>query len=145
MSTGTAIASRTSVSARVMPRMFPCRKMSCASPVFALEMRRMPAAAATAYVTPITASGGTPARPPPPTPKKTAPAHNDTMAVHLIHFDGNTIHRRQRLLVHDVVDVANAKRALEGEGDAVDIVRDFVERVTHHEHSATLALMQIAH
>src|SRR5688500_8823235 len=74
MSTGTVTARSTSVSDRVMPRMLPERKMSCASPLAALEMSRMPAAAATAYPTPIWASGGTPARCPPPSPKNIAPA-----------------------------------------------------------------------
>src|SRR5687767_283073 len=55
-----------------MPRMLPSRKMSCASPTDALAMSRMPAAAATAYQTPILASGGTGPR--------IAPAKNVTLA-----------------------------------------------------------------
>jgi hypothetical protein len=39
-----------------------------------LEISRIPAAAATAYATPMVASGGTPARWPPPSPKNIAPA-----------------------------------------------------------------------
>ncbi len=46
------------MSVRVIPRMFPERKMSCASPLVALAMSRMPIAAASAYAMPMLASGG---------------------------------------------------------------------------------------
>src|SRR5688500_18284904 len=230
-------ARRTRVSVRVMPRMLPSRKMSCASPVAAFEMRRMPAAPAIAYVTPIVASGGTRARgawprakniaptstigsvnatgwcgssPPMPRPashnasaipadeicasaaptktirrsttytpstehaiamtsapysasrkRKTAlsraplrdlvfrrrqpPRHDDAVSIERIDLDRNTVHRRQRLLVHDLVDATDAERALQHECDPVDVVRHFVQRVAYHQDREVLALVQFAY
>src|SRR5687768_5866555 len=68
---------------------------------------------------------------------------HDTVSVYLVHFDGNAIHRRQRLLVHDLVDRSDPERALHRERDPIDVVRDLIQRMAHHEHRQVVALVQL--
>src|SRR4051812_37931412 len=69
---------------------------------------------------------------------------HDAMTVHLVHIHGDSVHLRQRLLGHDLRDRADAESALNHERDTLHVVRNFVERMTDHEHGQVIALVQLS-
>src|SRR5687767_5837289 len=73
-----------------------------------------------------------------------ASSDDDAVTVECVHLDRNPVHRRQRLLSHDLVDSADAKSVFDNQRDTVHVVRDLVERVTDHEHREVHALVQLA-
>src|SRR5215208_573713 len=74
-----------------------------------------------------------------------APGHDDAVPVERLHVDGDPVHLAERLLGHDLVHGAQAEAAPHDEGDALDVVRDLVERVAHHENGDPVVLVQLAH
>src|SRR5687768_11396443 len=70
---------------------------------------------------------------------------HDAMSVERVDFDGNAVHLCERAFGHDFVGCADPESALDHERDALDVVRDLVQRVTDHEHRQPIAVVKLAH
>src|SRR5687768_16185286 len=70
---------------------------------------------------------------------------DNAVAVEPVDLDRNAVHLRQRLLRHDLVGGADAKSAFDDQSNPLDVVGDFVERVTDHQHREAITVVELAH
>src|SRR5919108_2240625 len=75
--------------------------------------------------------------------RRAAPSENDAVPVERVDLDGNAVQLTKRALGEDLLDGANAKTSFLHERDTRDVVRDLVERMTHHQHRETAALVKL--